>query len=145
MFPSACTSQSSSDWISVSLLYQATSVTGTASLRTQLNVTFSPGETSTSVRGCKICRRHPVDKIGKSRPQLQKQIQAREFVNIYAESLDSEIKTKEIIKREVMYITRTESIIEDGNFPKLSGAKINLVMSFFAKKQKATTEILCHD
>lgn len=103
LFSSACTSQSSSDWISTSLLYQATSVIGTASLRMQLNVAFSPRGTSTSVRGCKICRRHSADKNRWSSPQLEKQIKARDFVNIYAEALDSQALKTNVSFKERLY------------------------------------------
>lgn len=105
LFPSACISQSSSGWISVSLKYQVTSLIGTASLRVQLNVAFCPGETSTSVRGCKICRRHPTVENRKSDLQSQKQIEVRE-VDIHVESLDSRaLENKGIIKMEVIYIS----------------------------------------
>lgn len=71
------------------------------------------------------------------------QKQVKDAVNICVESLDSQApETKEIIKREVMYITRTDDITGVWNFPKLSGEKIQLSNVFLFPVAKNTMELL---
>lgn len=144
LFPSACISQSSSGWISVSLKYQVTSLIGTASLRVQLNVAFCPGETSTSVRGCKICRRHPTGENRKSDLQSQKQIEVRE-VDIHVESLDSRaLENKGIIKMEVIYITWTNGILSGWSFTKPTKQCLSFLSSRKIQWKYLKELPLCH-